>query len=204
MAFKKADDVVTIQPLNMQTIYVPIMGITDLIVNKWSEKAKKLMRDKQAKEAVEKQPKRDPEAEYEASMYRFDDGRYGFRAGAFKAAIVGGCRQFKGLPMTVASTVIFVKGTRNNEKDFLVEIEGEPYMREDMVRLESGVADFRYRAAFWPWKATLEIQFNAGMISPTQLINLINAAGLGGIGEWRPSAPKVRSGDFGMFSVITS
>lgn len=203
MAFAKKDSVVVIQELKMETITVPIMGLTELITNKWSQKAITMIEEKQQKKSQEKRPVRNPEEEYLNSMYRFDDGRYGFRAGAFKAAIVGACRLFKGLPMTIASTAIFVKGERNSEGDMLVEIEGIPYMRTDMVRLESGVADVRYRAGFWPWKACLTITYNSGMVSAEQLVNLVNGSGFGGIGEWRPSAPKVRSGDYGMFAVIS-
>ncbi len=198
---KKAENtVVEIKPLNMQRVLVTVVGETELIVHAWSEKAKRQMLDKQmGKAKVRKEPK-DPQADYESSMYRFPDGRYGFRSSAFKAAIVGACRLFDGLPMTRAKVAVFVEGEKVGNET-LVEIQSEPHMREDMVRLETGVADIRYRAGFFPWKVTLPITFNAGLISLEQLYNLVDAAGYGGVGEWRASAPNSCTGDFGRFKV---
>lgn len=197
--------VVEITPLKIQTIEIPIIGDTELIVHRWSEKAKKQMLDKQMGKATPKgrgaREAKDPEADYESSMYRFDDGRYGFKAEGFKAAIVGACRMFDGLPMTVAKIAIRVEGEVNKDGEQLVQIQAEPRMREDMVRLESGVADIRYRAGFWPWSAMIKVTFNAGIISLEQLYNLVDAAGFGGVGEWRPSAPKSMTGSFGCFHV---
>lgn len=85
----------------------------------------------------------------------------------------------------------------------LIEIHGEPRMREDMVRLETGVADLWYRAEYPEWSAALRISYNANMLSLEQLVNLVNAAGFGGVGEWRPSAPKSASGSYGCFRVKT-
>lgn len=192
----QADAQVVIQPLKIETVSVPIIGETELIVHQWSEKAKKMMLDKQMGKASPKKAAKDPEQDYKDSMYLFPDGRYGFPAAGFKAAIVGACRMFESLPMTKAKIAIRVNGE-------LVEIIGEPHMREDMVRLETGVADIRYRAGFWPWRAVLSVTFNSGIISTEQLFNLINAAGFGGIGEWRPSAPKSASGSFGCFHVAS-
>ena len=202
MAIKKtAGAPVEIKSLDIRTVDVPIVGVSELIVHNWSEKAKRQMLDKQMKNVKTKKEAKDPQADYESSIYKFTDGRHGFPAGGFKAAIVGACRLFDGLPMTQAKIAIMVNGTDGSE---LVEIKGNPYMREDMVRLESGVADIRYRAAYPEWKATLNITFNAGMLSIEQLINLVNGAGFGGIGEWRPSAPKTASGSFGRFKVAVS
>jgi len=197
---KGGDKVVTIQSLKLETVKVPIKGITPLIVHNWSAKAKRQMLEKQmaGKNApkAKKEPK-DPEADYKASLYLMPDGKPGFPAPGFKAAIVGACRMFDGLPMTLAKTIIRVNG-------YLVRIEGEHHMREDPVRLETGVADLRYRAEFPEWSATLSITFNANILKVEDIISLVNAAGMVGIGEWRPSAPKVLSGTYGCFEVDTS
>lgn len=190
----QADAQVVIQPLKIETVQVPIIGDTELIVHNWSQKAKEMMLAKQMGKAAPKKAPKDPEQDYKDSMYLFADGRHGFPSSGFKAAIVGACRMFESLPMTKAKIAIRVNGE-------MVEIIGEPHMREDMVRLETGVADIRYRAGFWPWRAVLSVTFNSGIISTEQLYNLINAAGFGGIGEWRPSAPKSASGSFGCFHI---
>jgi hypothetical protein len=197
---KSGDKVVQIQPLRLETIKVPIEGLTPLIVHNWNEKTKKQMLDKQmaGKNApkAKKEPK-DPDADYKASLYLLPNGEPGFPASAFKAAIVGACRMFDGLPMVLAKTIIRVNGD-------LIPIVGEHRKREDMVRLESGVADIRYRAEFPKWSAVLPITYNANILKIQDILSLVNAAGMAGIGEWRPSAPHVNSGTFGTFQVDTS
>jgi hypothetical protein len=200
LAFKKADEKVEVKPLNIQTVDIPIEGTTELIMHRFSSKAKKMMLDKQMKKSVTREAKV-PEEDYEETIYRFADGSIGFPAGAFKAAIVGACRMFKGLPMTTAKIAIFVEGEPGLDGVPLVRITGEPRMREDMVRLETGVADIRHRAGFPKWNTVVRVTFNADIISQEQLFNLVNAAGYGGIGEWRPSAPKSASGSFGRFII---
>lgn len=198
------EQVVEIKPLNIQRIEVEIIGETELITHRWSDKAKQMMLDKQMKKAKSGRAAKDPEQDYQDSMYRLDDRRYGFPAAGFKAAIVGACRMFEGLPMTKAKIAIRVDGEINRQGENLTEIIGQPRMREDMVRLETGVADIRYRAGFWPWSTKLRITFNADVISLEQLYNLIDAAGFGGVGEWRPSAPKSATGSYGCFRVARS
>jgi hypothetical protein len=77
-------------------------------------------------------------------------------------------------------------------------------MREDMVRLDKGVADLRYRAEFPTWSVTLSITYASNILKTEDILSLVNAAGMGGVGEWRPSAPKVASGTYGTFQVDTS
>ena len=80
----------------------------------------------------------------------------------------------------------------------LVRIEGEPRMREDMVRIAMGTADIRYRGEFTEWRVEVPISYNADVISPAQIANLFNIAGFGvGVGEWRPQ----RNGSYGRFHV---
>jgi hypothetical protein len=80
----------------------------------------------------------------------------------------------------------------------MVEINGEPTMREDMVRVGMGTADIRYRGEFKQWSAILPITYNSRAISPEQILNLIMIAGFAiGIGEWRPE----RDGNYGRFEI---
>lgn len=195
----QAASVIELRPLNIQQVEIPIYGTAPLIIHAWSDKAKKMMLDKQMNPGTK--PKKDPKVpveEYEAAFHRLPDGRPGFPSGGFKAAIVGACRLFDGLPMTQAKIAIRVTGEGPNR---LIPIVGEPYMREDMVRLETGVADIRYRPSFLEWAAILPITFNASLLSLDSLVHLVDAAGQGGIGEMRPSAPKSSSGDYGTFAV---
>jgi hypothetical protein len=212
MSTKKSagNEPIVLKPINLQTITIPIKGITELIVHNWSEKAKRMMLDKQMGKAVEKRPKKNPVEDAIESLHWLSqkptdideksfeeliiDGKFGFPSGGFKAAIVGACRSVDGLPMTLIKQILRVNGE-------YVEIEGIPRMREDMVRLETKVADIRYRAGFPEWKCKLNITFNADVITKEILVNLVNLAGMGGIGEWRPTAPKSASGSMGCFEV---
>lgn len=177
----------------------PIKGTSQLIVHAWSTKAKQMILDKQQGKVVVREFK-DPERDYNEARYISSEGWDGFPATGFKAAIVGGCRQVAGLPMTLAKQLLFVEA--DDPVTNLVRIYGEPQMREDMVRLETGVADIRYRPGYWPWRAVITVRFNANMISQEQVANLLMLAGMGvGIGEWRPSAPKSSSGNFGLWEL---
>lgn len=193
--------VIQLQPLKLETVEIPIIGETELIIHAWSEKAKRQMLEKQMNPGAraKKEPK-DPVADYESSFYRLPDGTPGIPSRSFKGAIVGACRLFDGLPMTQAKIAIRVTG---EGPELLLPIEGDPYMREDMVRLETGVADIRYRPGFPEWRTRLPITFNASLLTLSSLVHLVDAAGQGGVGEWRPSAPKSATGSFGTFRVET-
>jgi hypothetical protein len=170
---------------------IPIEGTAPLIQHRFSEKAKGMMLDRQQGRIVEREPK-EPDELFEAAMYRLPGDRYGHPAVAFKSAIVGGARFFKGskLTMTGVKVALFVRG---EGADMLVEIDGVPKMREDPVRNSSGVADLRYRPVFWPWTATLHIVYIKNQFSLDSLVALVDAGGNVGIGEWRP--------EFGTFKV---
>jgi hypothetical protein len=158
-----------------------------------------MMRDKQT--GAKAQPLReakDPAAEAEASLYRLADGRPGMPATAFKAASVGAARLYDGVTMASLKAALFVNG---EGEDQLVPIVGEATMREDTPRNSGGTADLRYRYAFWPWSALLVVTFIPALIDVESVINLIDAGGNGGVGDWRPSAPKSLTGTFGRYEV---
>lgn len=184
---------------------IPIVGTTSLITHPWSEKAVKQMLDSQMKRAKGPKEAKNPEQDYEASKYVADpDGWLGVPSCAFKAAMVGACRAVDGLPMTVAKRMLFVlPDGRTKDGTELTRIEGEPRMRRDLVRLESGTADIRFRAEFVEWSAVIRVEYNAGLISAEMVLNLVELAGRSeGICEWRPSAPKSCTGSHGLFRVV--
>ena len=188
---------------NIQRIRVAITGTTPLIVHAWSAKARNMMLRKQTGEPVIKE-KKDPQADYQGAFYTADEGWHGVPAAGFKAALVGACRAVDDLPMTLAKRMCFVlaDGRSTAQNIDLVRIHGEPRMREDMVRLESGVADIRFRPEFPEWSAELVIEFNAGIITAEQIVNLCDLAGYcEGVCEWRPSAPKSATGSYGRWTV---
>jgi hypothetical protein len=195
---------ILIPQLDVRVAHVPIEGITPLIMHKWSEKAVAMMLEKQQKKAKAPKEAKDPEECFRQATYTVTGGGYGFPAVGFKAAMVGACRRVPGLSMTLAKTVFFVRSDSvGTGGEHLVRIKGpEPVMRRDMVRLESGVADIRFRPEFRDWSADLQVEYDASMVSEEQVVQLVELAGTwGGIGEWRPSAPKCATGSYGRFCV---
>ena len=181
-----------------ETVLVPIIGTSPLIVHRFSEKAKRQMLDTQQGRKKIKE-NRDPQADYESSLYKLDDGRCGFPVLGFKAATVGAARFYgKDVTMTSLRQCLFMHGEQSKAAgQSLVPLVGEPIMREDMVRVGMGT-DLRYRAEFPEWSAILKVTFITSMLSRTSVVSLIDAGGMGvGVGEWRPE----RKGDFGTFQV---
>jgi hypothetical protein len=182
----------SIPQIDIREIAVTIIGDSPLICHAWSNKAKEMMLRKQMKEAKAGKEAKDPQADYEESLYKLPDGSgYGFPCVAFKSAAVGACRFSDGIKMTEARGAFHVVGE-------LVTIDGTPRMRQDMVRIGMGTADIRFRGEFPTWRTTLRVQFNATALSPAQIVNLFNIAGFGvGVGEWRPE----KDGSYGRFHV---
>jgi hypothetical protein len=192
----KKKEAIDLHPIEELELEVDIKGITPLITHNWSQKAKQQMLNKQMGIATPKEPK-DPAEDYEASRYVLADGSEGFPAAGFKKATIGGARFFSGsITMTALKQMVFV--LPDDPVSNLVRINGSPEPREDMVRLETGVADLRYRAQYTDWSATLRVLFVPSLIKPSSVVALINAGGRVGVGEWRPE----RGGNFGMYEVI--
>lgn len=179
--------------IELEHFQVKLIGDSPLIMHKWSEKAKKQMLDKQMKLAKTGREAKDPERDFQESIYTDRDGDYAFPSVAFKNAAVSACRFTDGTKMTVA------RGAFHVENEF-VKISGTPTPREDMVRVGMGTADIRYRAEFIGWTATVFVTYNKHAMSMEQIINLLNLAGFGvGVGEWRPE----KNGQYGRFHVAT-
>ena len=218
MAITKKAEVIEVRPVEMNTIIVRIVGTTPLIVHKWSEKAKKEILDKQMNATkTKKKDTKNPVADFISGAYWMTGEPEEPTAEAFKAAVAAGAKW--GFPVTAIKQAAIMAASRNGidvktttlrgsffirgeGNDMLAEIKGcVPEMREDMVRVGgiSKVADIRFRPMFKNWHMDLVIDYNAnGMITPEQIINLINLGGFTcGIGEWRPE----KDGSYGMFKV---
>jgi hypothetical protein len=192
---------ITIDRIGKKEAQIKVVGTAPLIVHRFSEKAKQQMLDKQqGKTRVKKAPK-DPQADYEGAFYRLPETepgvpRYGFPATGFKAATIGAARYFDGVPMTILRRAMFFFGEGTDQ---LIEIHGEPHMREDVVRISAGSTDLRYRPQFDEWTATLNIIYVPSMLTLESLVALVDAGGMSGVGEWRPG--KSDSGAYGTYEV---
>lgn len=193
------DGALTLTRLQRMTLDIPVEGVTPLIPHKWSEKARRMMLDKQQGKPNAKKPPKDPQAEAEAATYRLEDGTPGMPSVAFKAAIADAARWFDGITMEMLKRAIFVHGEGREQ---LVAINGEMEVFESQPRNSTGVADLRYRHMIFPWKAILTVDYIASAIQPEAVVALVDAAGEGGVGDWRPSSPKSKSGTYGKWRVV--
>jgi hypothetical protein len=196
---KAADEVVTLKPLVKETVHIEIIGQSPLIMHRWAKKAREEMLHKQMGTATPKKAPKDPVQDYEDSLYRMPDHGYGFPAAAFRSAIIDAARDFQHVTMTGLLRSVFVLGEGPEQ---LVRIVGEPVPREDMVNIGAAgkkVADIRFRAMFPEWSAVIPVRFLPSQITQEGLYALVDAAGSGGIGEWRPG--KSKTGSFGTWEV---
>jgi hypothetical protein len=103
--------------------------------------------------------------------------------------------------MTALRQFMFMRGVMTKaDAQMLVEIHGEPEMREDVVRLggPSRSADLRYRPMFPEWTCELTVTYVKSSIDRGSILSLIDAGGMGiGVGEWRPE----KRGEFGTYAV---
>lgn len=186
---------VEVKEFQIKVVEIPIVGISPLIVHKWSQKAIIQIQDKQGGKAKNKKHDiRVPEDDYEGAKHKSPKGWDGFPAAGFKAAMIRGAKMI-GMVMKDTQTAFFIKA--NCEETQLIKIDGESRMRTDMVRVGMGAADVRYRPEYVDWKATLTVEYNEGVISLDQIFQLVKAAGYGcGVGEMRPEKTKFNYGRF--------
>jgi hypothetical protein len=190
----KQSNVVELKQLRIEQRVLSLWGESPLIMHAWSQKAKQQMLDKQMKLATTGKEAKDPQADFEQSIYLAADGLPGFPAVAFKAAAVDAA-----IAMDFKKTNL--RQSFHINADMIAVLGDPPTAREDMVRVGMGSADIRYRAQFTRWGVQLPITLNVGLLSWEQIVNLFNAAGFGiGIGEWRPQ----RDGQFGRFRLATA
>lgn len=203
----KTSTAIELPPLALETVEIPLIGTSPLIVNAWSEKALRAMADKQQKRATKGREAKVPFNDFVGSLYWLsekpsvvteedvDRATFGFPAVAFKSAAVTACTSTGAITKVAARQAFHVIGQ-------MVEILGAPpAMREDVCRVGMGVADLRYRGQFEPWAVRVRVEINSAVISAEQVVNLFSLAGFAvGIGEWRPE----RDGGYGRFRVATS
>ena len=212
MATKKASSkkdqeevqVIEIPPLRTEVMDLYVVGTTPLLMHKWSAKAKEQMRQSQSQKARPKKAPKNPQEDYLECVYRDEEAHTAMPSSAFKTAMIHAVRQVAGLTM-VGSKGAFhlveqwcqVVGKHEMERDTEGDL-GHP------VRLQSGVADLRYRALFKEWACRLLVTRNTDVITRENIANLLAVAGFAcGVGDRRPSAPKNAGGNNGMWRMAT-
>lgn len=216
MAKKNEAAIIEIKPINIVTTTVRIAGDTPLIMHRWSEKAKRMILEKQMKKTKSSAKEaKNPVEDFIESIYWMDGKPTEYTEEAFEEACRNGARF--GFPVTAIKQATISSAYRNGitkdmaslrgaffisgeGSELLAEVKGcAPTMREDMVRVGMGVADIRFRGEFANWYMDLQVSYNAnGAYTLDQIINLINVGGFScGIGEWRPE----KDGNYGMYHV---
>lgn len=195
--------------LNIQRVDIPIVGDEPLICHAWSKKATEEMLAKQMKKATAGgREAKDPWRDFCESLYWLDgmphdtpteeqvtNGKFGFPSVAFKAAAITAVTTIGSITKVMARQCFHILGAH------APLLGPPPSMRQDMVRVGMGSADIRFRGEFWPWATILPVQFNAGVLSAEQVLNLFQAGGFGvGVGDWRPE----KDGISGRFHVGTA
>lgn len=209
MAVAKKAAIVDLQSLKIEKMIIRIDGVTPLITHVFSQKAKQKILDKQQKKASPvKYDIKNPVEDFIESLYWLEGKPTEYTEEAFEEALMGGARfgfPSRGLKASAVSAgyragvckdKVSTNGFFHIDDEF-IEIHGVPHMREDAVPVGMGT-DIRFRGQFDEWHSYALIKYNAGAISPEQIINLFMLGGFAvGIGEWRPE----KSGSFGMYSV---
>jgi hypothetical protein len=121
-------------------------------VHRFSEKAKRQMLDAMQGRKSPKQAK-DPRPSTRPRSTGSKDGTPGFPVIAFKAATVGGARFYGKRHDDRAQAVHVLPGRGRRRRPKLARIDGEPQMREDVVRVGRGGTDLRYRPEFREWRS---------------------------------------------------
>ena len=187
-----AERTIEIPEIRLGTIMVGIIGQTPLLTNRFREKARQKIEDKQQKKAKGPKDARNPTEEFEDACHVISEGVYGFPAVGIKKALVVAGGRFADEKMT------HLRGVINIMSD-MIEIKAKaPKMRSDTVRLSNGVTSIAYRPMFMPWEMEVPVKFNASIIGEAQILNLFQIAGFSvGIGAWRPEC----NGTFGTFAL---
>lgn len=201
-----------------QQIYNPfsltLVGTTPLITHAWNEKARNEMLGKQLKLVKGKgKEARDPQHDFVNSLYEMPGGGYGFPVTGVKKSLKDVAHKDKGIAKTDVGQALWLDFEMVSVRAALagavcdlplVRIYGsEPVMREDMVKIGSGLsrtATLAYRGQFWPWAMRITGRVNTTALPIESLSFLIAEAGQSiGIGEWRPQ----RDGIFGCYRQAT-
>lgn len=190
---------VELKPISRKRMRFWICGTSPLITHNWDEKAKEMMRGKQAGKKTKTREIRDPQREAMAAAYKTDGGQFGIPGMGFKASMLAAAHKDLGIEKTLVRKAVFLATADSNK---ILEMEcGTPVIREDMVRVGMGSADLRYRPMWTDWRVRITLEVDADLLTQEDIATLVDRAGFGvGICEWRPE----KGGEFGRFEIDRS
>ena len=209
MGFGK-QEVVSITPPDFTTAVFKVIGLSPLVIHKFSHKMRKAMKEKQeagsTAKASKKREKRDFDQDYKDSFHLSEEGWAGVPAAAFRNAMVTACK-IVGFVMTRAKLAIFIEseGIDADEGVGLIRIIGEPEKLEMITRVETGQPTITVRPIWRKWEMNVRVTFDAGMLTLSDITNLLSRAGVQvGVGEGRPGSPDSCGMGWGTFRVENS
>lgn len=198
--------VISLEPIVAEYVSITITGKAPLILQKFSEKSKQEMLEKQGESPTKakKRVPRNPDKEYEAATYKFDGGKkYGIPCRMLKACALGAVSQIGNLTSTDARRAFQIQPQGYDDDNFspLVEIFGDREMHRGVEWISSGfkkIANNRFRPIWKQWSTSFVVKYFPDLITLEKLLRLFQLGGeYNGIGEKRPSS-KASEG-FGVF-----
>ena len=188
---KATPKTIVLPQISTKRVSVAIRGTSPLVQHRFSDAAKQEMALKQQGGAKMKKPPKDPMSLYKASMYLDPKGKPCIPAIHIKSALVGAARFTDTLKMNHTRMALFVVG-----EHLPLDFESQE-MREDVVRINMGKTDLRYRVQYNNWSSRFTIEYNSNFLSLEQVYNLVQLAGFSvGIAEGRPEKSELGGGRF--------
>lgn len=193
---------VVVRPIEIAEFNVPIKSKTALLMNKKSRQMYEDIISKEGGRAKSGRKPRKPHEEYMAAFHKTSAGKLAIPAVAFKKGISRAALTVEGVKKSNVNASVFVLG--DGEGYVVLKKHAKPHMREDMAlvgKWGNRQPTMRYRPEIDTWEAVLRIQYRADVITPDQIVNLVNVAGFSvGALDWRPE----KEGTHGMYEVVLS
>jgi len=209
---KSTGGMIEIRAPNYAVVSFNIIGTSPFVSNKFADEARDQMRAQMAAGSSSKLKKRggeragkDFDASYHGSMHKSDDGWYGIPSTAFKAAMVRAASQV-GVSMIMLKQVLFIEADGFGDKGVTPLIrftKGVPAPFDAYVKLKNGSTDIKRRGRWEPgWTCELRVRYDADLMTPTTIANLVLRAGLSvGVGAGRPCSTTSVGMGWGTFTI---
>ena len=200
----------TVPPPDIRELGITIIGMSPLMICRFSAKAMQQMIEKQeAGSKAKKGAKRDPrdfDADFQGARHISTEGWDGIHAAAFRNGMISACR-LVGFKMTIAKLSVFIvpEGFDIVDGVPLVRIHGgDPIKRVMHTRNATGVIDLRARPSWDKWRCDLRISYDADQFTATDVVNLLSRVGSQvGVGEGRHDSRASAGMGFGTFRLAT-
>lgn len=199
---KIKDVSITICKISRESRTYCILGLTPLILNCLSNKAKaELLMPRGRKTQADKATslKHDPIAEFNAAPHKLDDPQaptlLALPTTAFKGAMRSATKDMPGVSGAEIGRLCYINGE-------LLSVWGRPMLFMSAVRNSdiNHTPDIRTRAIVPQWAAYVTVSYTIPNLNASSVDNLLGAAGQTiGVGDWRPEKG---SGTFGMFELV--